>query len=293
MSETPRLPRPDRCAVMGILNITVDSFSDGGRHLAFDDAVAHARRMVADGADIVDVGGESTRPGAIRVAESDEIQRVVPLVRALRADGVPVSVDTMRASVAAGALAEGATIVNDVSGGLADPDMLRVVAEHGAPVVLMHWVSPDDYHAGAGGRSDYGGDVVGSVRDHLARRADAALAAGIAAEDIVLDPGLGFAKDSDDNWALLRDLDQLLDLGFPVLVAASRKRFIGALLADQDGSPREVSGRDAATAAVTSIAAAAGAWGVRVHDVVPSADAVRVAAAWSAGHAGRARRAGE
>lgn len=272
---------------MGILNVTADSFSDGGKHLAYGNAVAHARQMVAEGADIIDIGGESTRPGAIRVDESDEQQRVVPLVRALHADGVPVSVDTMRASVAACALEDGAAVVNDVSGGLADPDMLRVVAEHRAPVILMHWVSPDDYRAGAGGRSDYGGDVVGTVRDHLSRRADAALAAGVSEENIVLDPGLGFAKDSDDNWMLLRELDQLIDLGFPVLVAASRKRFLGALLSGEDGRPREVSGRDAATASITSISAAAGAWGVRVHDVAPSADAVRVAAAWTAGRAGR------
>lgn len=287
MSGSARLPRPDRCAVMGILNVTADSFSDGGKHLAYGNAVTHARQMVAEGADIIDIGGESTRPGAIRVDESDEQQRVVPLVRALHADGVPVSVDTMRASVAACALEDGAAVVNDVSGGLADPDMLRVVAEHRAPVILMHWVSPDDYRAGAGGRSDYGGDVVGTVRDHLSRRADAALAAGVSAENIVLDPGLGFAKDSDDNWMLLRELDQLIDLGFPVLVAASRKRFLGALLSGEDGRPREVSGRDAATASITSISAAAGAWGVRVHDVAPSADAVRVAAAWTAGRAGR------
>ena len=270
---------------MGVLNVTADSFSDGGRHLALDDAVAHAHRMVAAGADIIDVGGESTRPGAQRVDESDEELRVLPVVRAL--DGiVPVSVDTMRARVAASALEANATVINDVSGGLADPDMLRVVAEHHAPVILMHWVSPDDYLAGAGGRADYGGDVVGSVRDHLARRADAALAAGIDAGDVVLDPGLGFAKNANDNWALLRGLDRLLELGFPVLVAASRKRFIGSLLASEDGEPREVSGRDAATAAITSISAAAGAWGVRVHDVKPSADAVRVAAAWTAGKAG-------
>ncbi|WP_314038198.1 dihydropteroate synthase [Dietzia sp. CH92] len=270
---------------MGVLNITADSFSDGGRHLAFDDAVAHARRMVSEGADLIDVGGESTRPGALRVEESDEEQRVVPVVREV-SGFAPVSVDTMRSRVAARALEEGAAVINDVSGGLADPDMLRVVAEHRGSVILMHWVSPDEYRAGAGGRADYGGDVVGAVRDHLARRADAALAAGIDAADIVLDPGLGFAKNGDDNWALLKGLDTLLDLGFPVLVAASRKRFLGSLLPEADGSPRPVPGRDPATAAITSLSAAAGAWAVRVHDVAPSADAVRVAAAWAAGRAG-------
>lgn len=287
MSRSSVLPRPGRCAVMGIVNVTEDSFSDGGHHLAPEAALAHARRLVAEGADLLDVGGESTRPGAIRVDRNDEARRVIPLVRALAEDGVTVSVDTMRSSVAAGALEAGAEIINDVSGGLADPGMLPVVADHGCPVVLMHWVTPDEYRAGAGGRSDYGGDVVASVRDHLARRADAALAAGVDAGSIVLDPGLGFAKDATDNWALLHGLDSLIGLGFPVLVAASRKRFLGALLADAADEPRAVVGRDPATAAITSLSAAAGAWAVRVHDVAPSADAVRVAAAWAAGRAGQ------
>ena len=270
---------------MGIVNVTEDSFSDGGRHLAPEAAVAHARRLVAEGADLLDVGGESTRPGAVRVDRNDEAARVVPLVRALADEGVTVSVDTMRASVAAAALDAGAAIINDVSGGLSDPDMLPVVAERGCPVILMHWVSPDDYHAGAGGRTDYGGDVVASVRDHLARRVDAALAVGVDPGAIVLDPGLGFAKDAHDNWALLHGLDALTDLGFPVLVAASRKRFLGSLLADPAGDPRAVAERDTATTAVTALAAAAGAWAVRVHDVAPSVDTVRVAAAWAAGRA--------
>lgn len=286
MSAVIPLPRPGHCAVMGILNITADSFSDGGRHLAYDDGVAHARQMISAGADMIDVGGESTRPGAIRVDEADEEHRVLPLVRAL-GEEVPISVDTMRARVAASVLSHGAAIINDVSGGLADPDMLRVVAEHRAPVILMHWVSPDEYRAGAGGRTDYGDDVVGSVREHLARRADAALAAGVDASRIVLDPGLGFAKDSDDNWALLNGLDRLIDLGFPVLVAASRKRFLGSLLTDEAGDPRPVTDRDAATAAITSLSAAAGAWAVRVHDVAPSVDAARVAAAWADGRTER------
>lgn len=280
------LPRPGRCAVMGIVNVTEDSFSDGGRHLAPDAAVAHSRRLVADGADLIDIGGESTRPGAVRVAREDECERVLPLVRALAKDGVTVSVDTMRAAVAAEALEAGASIINDVSGGLADPDMLPLVAERGCPVVLMHWVSPDDYRAGAGGRADYGADVVGSVRDHLRRRVDAALEAGIDPGMIVLDPGLGFAKNAADNWALLHRLDALTGLGFPVLVAASRKRFLGTLLSTPSGEVRPAVGRDPATSAITTLSAAAGAWGVRVHDVGPSADAVRVAAAWAAGSAG-------
>lgn len=287
MTRSDVLPRPGRCAVMGIVNITADSFSDGGRHLAPEAALAHARRLVAEGADLLDVGGESTRPGAIRVDRNDEASRVIPLVRALAADGVTVSVDTMRSSVAADALEAGAEIINDVSGGLADPDMLSVVADHGCPVILMHWVTPDEYRAGAGGRSDHGGDVVASVRDHLARRVDAALSAGVHEGSIVLDPGLGFAKNAADNWALLHGLCSLTGLGFPVLVAASRKRFLGALLADVPDEPRAVARRDPATAAITSLSAAAGAWAVRVHDVAPSADAVRVAAAWAAGGAGQ------
>lgn len=281
-----RLPRPGRCAVMGVVNVTADSFSDGGRYLGVDAAVAHGRRLSDEGADVVDVGGESTRPGATRVDAVTEAKRVVPVVRGLVDAGVTVSVDTMRAPVAEAALAAGADIVNDVSGGLADSDMARVVAEAGCPWILMHWVSDDRFAGGAGGRADYGDDVVGAVREHLARRADAALAAGVAEEAIVLDPGLGFAKDGRDNWALLHGLDRILDLGRPVLVAASRKRFLGTLLADPAGEPRAVTGRDPATAAITTLSAAAGAWGVRVHDVGPSADAVRVAAAWADGGSG-------
>lgn len=268
---------------MGVVNVTVDSFSDGGRYLDAGDAVAHGLRLVDDGADLVDVGGESTRPGAARVDAVTEAKRVVPVVRGLADAGVAVSVDTMRAAVAEAALGAGAAIINDVSGGLADPDTARVVADAGCPWILMHWVSQDEFSGGAGGRADYGDDVVGAVRDHLARRTDAALAAGVSADAIVLDPGLGFAKNAADNWALLHGLDRILDLGLPVLVAASRKRFLGTLLAGPDGEPRAVAGRDPATAAITALSAAAGAWGVRVHDVAPSADAVRVAAAWAAG----------
>ena len=263
---------------MGILNVTADSFSDGGRHLATDQAIEHGLRLAAEGADLVDVGGESTRPGAIRVEAETEISRVRPVVEVLASEGIAVSVDTMRASVAEAALEAGARVVNDVSGGLADPDMARVVGEAGCPWILMHWVSSDEFARGAGGRARRSDDLVAEVRDHLARRADAALAAGVDPADVVLDPGLGFAKNADDNWELLRGLDRLLVLGFPVLVAASRKRFLGTLLGD-----RPVGDRDDATAAITALAAGAGAWGVRVHDVPASADAVRVAAAWRAG----------
>jgi len=264
---------------MGVLNVTPDSFSDGGRFSAADTAVTHARALVADGADIVDVGGESTRPGARRPDAPEEQRRVLPVVAGVAGiAGAAVSIDTMRADVAAAALDAGADLVNDVSGGLADPAMLRTVAERGVPIVLMHWRGPSwDMQT----RAHYG-DVVAEVRDHLSARADAALAAGVAPTNLVLDPGLGFAKLPEHNWALLRRLDVLVDLGFPVLVAASRKSFLGDLLHDSDG-PRPVEQREDATTAVTALAAAAGAWGVRVHDARPAHDAVRVAARWALG----------
>ncbi len=276
------LPLEQRCLVMGVLNVTPDSFSDGGTFVEVDAAVGHAGAMVAEGADLLDVGGESTRPGALRPDTATEIARVVPVLRRLR-DGEravrpPISIDTMRAEVAAAALDAGADLVNDVSGGLADPAMLPLVAERGVPVVLMHWrgASRDMQR-----RTAYT-DVVREVRDHLASRVDAAVAAGVGAERIIVDPGLGFAKRPEHNWALLHRLDAITDLGLPVLVAASRKSFLGALLADSDG-PRPTVGREDATTAVTALAAAAGAWAVRVHQVRPAADAVRVAARWGLG----------
>lgn len=273
------LPNPGRCVVMGVLNVTPDSFSDGGRYLDREDALAHAREMTAQGADLVDVGGESTRPGAERVAAEVEQARVVPVIKELATEGLVLSVDTTRAAVAAAAVDAGAAVINDVSGGLADPDMARVAADAGVPFVLMHWRGHsrrmDDL-------ADYA-DVVSEVRDELSQRVDAALAAGVSADQLVLDPGLGFAKRAEHNWALLSRLDSLLSLGFPVLVGASRKRFLGALLSDVDGQPREPSGREDATAAVSALAAFQGAWGVRVHEVRPSLDAVRVAAAWLRG----------
>lgn len=266
------LPRPGRCAVMGVLNVTPDSFSDGGRYLHLDDALAHGVEMWTEGADLVDVGGESTRPGADRVDPEVEIARVIPVIRGLSEAGVAVSVDTTRARVAAAAVAAGAAIVNDVSGGLADPDMARVVADLGVPLILMHWRG---YSRNMDSLATYD-DVVKDVRDELSARVDAALTAGVAETALVLDPGLGFAKKSDHNWALLRRLDALLDLGFPVLVGASRKRFLGTLLADKEGAPRPPDGREDATAAISALVARAGAWGVRVHDVRRSLDAVKV-----------------
>ena len=273
------VPRPGRCAVLGILNVTPDSFSDGGRFLGPDDAVAHGIALRAAGADLVDVGGESTRPGAGRVGPGDELDRVLPVVRDLVAEGVPVSIDTTRASVAEAVLEAGATVVNDVSGGLADPAMARVVAQARVPWILMHWRGHSDRMAEFATYED----VLGEVRAELVARVDAAVLAGVDPGRIVLDPGLGFAKNAAHNWALLRRLDVFVDLGFPILVGASRKRFLGELLADADGTLRPAAGREVATAAVCAFAAAAGAWGVRVHDVAASMDAVAVATALQLG----------
>ncbi|MDH6702660.1 dihydropteroate synthase [Streptomyces griseoviridis] len=280
------LPEWDRCAVMGVVNVTPDSFSDGGRFFDTTAAVKHGLDLVAQGADLVDVGGESTRPGAARVDEAEELKRVVPVVRGLASEGVTVSVDTMRASVAEQSLAAGAALVNDVSGGLADPAMIPVVAASGAPFVVMHWRG---FLAGATVRGVYD-DVVTEVVDELHARVDAVLAGGVAADRIVVDPGLGFSKDAEHDLVLLAHLDRLLGLGHPLLVAASRKRFLGHVLAGPQGAPPPARERDAATAAVSALAARAGAWAVRVHEVRATADAVRVArAVEGARHAGGAR----
>ena len=276
-SAHPALPQPGRCAVMGVLNVTPDSFSDGGRYLSLDDALAHGVELWAAGADLVDVGGESTRPGAARVDAATEIARVLPVVEGLVASGVAVSVDTTRARVAEAAVRAGARVVNDVSGGLADPDMARFVAGADVPWILMHWRG---HSANMDSLATYS-DVVTDVRDELRARVDAAVAAGVDPAALVLDPGLGFAKRGEHNWALLRRLDVLRDLGFPVLIGASRKRFLGTLLASKEGTPRPPDGREEATAAISALVAAAGAWGVRVHDVTRSLDAIEVAVAMS------------
>lgn len=264
-----------RCLVMGVVNVTPDSFSDGGAYLDADAAVAHGVALTAEGADLVDVGGESTRPGAQRVSAEEERRRVLPVVRALTAAGAVVSIDTMRAEVAAEALSLGAVMVNDVSGGLADPEMAKTVAAAGVPFVVMHWRG---HSADMAARAVYG-DVVADVVAELRGRLDALATEGVDPDQVVLDPGLGFAKTAEHNWALLAHLDALSALGRPVLVGASRKGFLGHLLADEAGEPRPLADRDHATAAVTALAAAAGAWAVRVHDVPASRDAVRVAAA--------------
>jgi len=257
-------PDLGRTRVMGIVNVTPDSFSDAHLH----DAVEHGRRLIDEGADLLDVGGESTRPGASRVSAQAELARVVPVVASLVAAGAAVCVDTMRASVAAAAVDSGASMVNDVSGGLADDAMLPLVGSLHVPYVAMHWRG---HSADMQSKAVYD-DVVEDVCTELLARVDAATLAGVC--DIVVDPGLGFAKDAGHNWELLRALPVLSGLGRPLLVGASRKAFLGALL---DGRPPV--GRDAATAAVTVVAAQAGAWGVRVHEVASSADAVRVVAA--------------
>ncbi|WP_336030165.1 dihydropteroate synthase [Geodermatophilus sp. FMUSA9-8] len=271
----PRLLHPGRCVVMGVLNVTPDSFSDGGCFADRDSAVAHGLAMAAAGADYVDVGGESTRPGADRVDAAEERRRVVPVVAELAAAGVRVSVDTTRTEVAAAALEAGAVLVNDISGGLADDGMAALVADAGVPWVLMHWRGHSrEMYAHA----EYG-DVVAEVCTELTARVDAALSAGVDAAQLVLDPGLGFAKQAAHNWALLAGLPRVVALGLPVLVGASRKTFLGRLLAGPDGAVRPAAGRDGATLATTVLAAEAGAWGVRVHDAAASADAVRTVAA--------------
>lgn len=262
-------------AVMGILNVTEDSFSDGGEWTTTDRALAHARAMVADGADIIDVGGESTRPGATRVPAELEAERVVPVIRALHAEGVTTSVDTMRASTAAAAIEAGVDIVNDVSGGVADDAMYRTVAESGVDYCLMHWRA--DHFESASGRADHGGDIVADVCDLLSSLASRAEHAGIAPGRIILDPGLGFAKNADDNWALLAGMRSYMTLGYRVLIGASRKRFLTALRPGPDGAPGTPESADDATAAVSALAAASGAWAVRVHSVAANRAAVDVA----------------
>ncbi|WP_309053306.1 dihydropteroate synthase [Streptomyces sp.] len=269
------LPEWDRCAVMGVVNVTPDSFSDGGRWFDTTAAVKHGLDLVAEGADLVDVGGESTRPGATRVDEDEELRRVIPVVRGLTAEGVTVSVDTMRATVAARAVDAGATLVNDVSGGLADPRMVPTVAAAEVPFVVMHWRG---FSKDMNSLAVYD-DVVAEVVDELRVRIEAVVDGGVHPDRLVVDPGLGFAKHAPHDLALVAHLPRLRALGHPLLVAASRKRFLGHVLAREGAAPPPARERDAATAAVSAIAAHEGAWAVRVHEVRATADAVRVARA--------------
>ncbi|MGO4445362.1 dihydropteroate synthase [Mycobacterium sp. 2YAF39] len=263
--------------VMGVVNVTDDSFSDGGLFLDRDRAVAHGVALAAQGATIVDVGGESTRPGATRIDPQVETSRVLPVIKELAEQGITVSIDTMHASVAQAALESGARIVNDVSGGRADPGMAPLLADAKVPWVLMHWrsvgaVRPHDAPVYL--------DVVTEVREELMESVDAAVSAGVDPANVIIDPGLGFAKTAEHNWTLLRALPEFVGTGVPVLVGASRKRFLGTLLAGPDGDPRPPDGRETATAVISALAGLHGAWGVRVHDVRASVDAVRVLEAW-------------
>lgn len=272
LDATSLLGVRDRTLVMGVVNVTPDSFSDGGEWFEHDAAVTHGRDVLAAGADIVDVGGESTRPGAERPSVEEELRRVVPVVAALAADGAVVSVDTMRATVARAAVDAGASIVNDVSGGLADPDMVPWVAAERLPYIAMHWRG---HSTGMQSRAVYD-DVVEEVLRELAERRDALLEGGIDEEHLVLDPGLGFAKNADHNWALMAALPALHDLGHPILLGASRKTFLGRLGRDEGATPRPAAERDVETTATSVMAAMAGLWCVRVHDVASTVRALTV-----------------
>jgi dihydropteroate synthase len=264
---------------MGVLNVTPDSFSDGGHWQSAVAAANHGRLLIKEGADIVDIGGESTRPGAGRPSVDEELSRALPVIAELADDGAVLSVDTMRAEVARAAVEAGVTAVNDVSGGLADPHMLPTVAELGVAYLCMHWRG---HSTQMQERATYA-DVVTDVKNELADRIEAARLAGVRPERLAVDPGIGFAKTPEHNWEVLASLESFHELGHPVAVGASRKAFLGALLTGADGEPRPAGGRDDATAAVSALCAAAGVWCVRVHEVAGSLDAVHVAARWARG----------
>lgn len=260
--------------VMGVVNVTPDSFSDGGQWIETDAAVGHGRQLVAAGAGIVDVGGESTRPGAERPSAREELRRVIPVVEALAHDGIVVSVDTMRADVARAALAAGAQLVNDVSGGLADPQMPELVADSGVPFVVMHWRG---HSRDMQTRAEYD-DVVSDVSAELLARVETLAAAGVQRDQIVLDPGIGFAKTAEHNWQILSGLERIVDLGLPVLLGTSRKGFLGTV-GRREGQQRPLHARAVVTAATSARAARAGVWCVRVHDVEATIDAIDVTTA--------------
>jgi len=242
--------------IMGILNVTPDSFADGGKHDTYEKAVARGLEMIAEGVDIIDIGGESTRPGAERVSAQEEQQRVIPVIEKLSQTGIPISIDTMRAQTAELAITAGASIVNDVSGGLADDLMHEIVAEMGCPYILMHWRG----HSKDMNSQAIYGDVVKDVIAEINIQIEAALRAGISRNNLIIDPGLGFAKDAPQNWEILKRIDEITDLGFPVLIGGSRKRFLGGETPDE---------REAATIALTKSLLAKKIWAVRVHSVSP------------------------
>ena len=261
----------DRTLVMGVLNVTPDSFSDGGRFNNPKIATNHALQMIADGADIIDIGGESTRPGSDRISVQEELDRVIPVISALANSGAVISIDTMRVEVAKAAVAAGACMINDVSGGKSDPEMLSYVATLNTPFILMHWRGPSNI---MNTLTDYD-DVVSDVTAEISKQVDVAVAAGISRERIAIDPGIGFAKTVDQNWPILKHLDVLEALGLPILMGASRKKFLGELLA-KDGVARDSDERESATTAISTLMAVRGLWAVRVHDVKPSSDAIAV-----------------
>jgi dihydropteroate synthase len=256
---------------MGVLNVTPDSFSDGGRFNDPTIATNHALQMIQDGADIIDIGGESTRPGSDRITVKEELDRVLPVISALVNSGVAISIDTMRTDVASAAIAAGACMINDVSGGKSDPGMLSYVATLNVPYILMHWRGHSNI---MNTLTDYN-DVVADVTREVSNQVDVAVAAGIARERIAIDPGIGFAKTVDQNWPILKHLDVLEGLGLPILMGASRKKFLGELLA-KEGVARDSDGRESATTAISTLMAARGLWAVRVHDVKPTRDAIAV-----------------
>ncbi|MGA0413767.1 MAG: dihydropteroate synthase [Aquiluna sp.] len=265
-----------RPLVMGVLNVTPDSFSDGGQFLEFDSALAHAREMAEQGAQIIDIGGESTRPGSMRVSLDQEQQRVLPVIRAIKDElKVKVSIDTMNADTAAKAIAAGADIVNDVSGGLADPQIFAAVAESDCNYVLGHWRGHSDIMDSLTTYSDVAREVVAE----LAEQVSMAVAAGIVRERIVVDPGLGFAKDMKQNWDLVARLDELENLELPILVGASRKRFIAHALDSKNPQSVDTGRRDVATAVLTALLLQRKLWGIRVHNVSNTVDAISVVAA--------------
>jgi dihydropteroate synthase len=268
----PDLPQPGRTLVIGVVNVTPDSFSDGGEWFDPAAAITHGLDLLAEGADIIDIGGESTRPGATRPEVSEELRRVLPVVRELAATGACVSIDTMRAAVAEPAISAGARLVNDVSGGKADARLLRLVAESGVPYICMHWRGhSEDMQS----KASYA-DVVTEVIDELRTQLDAATRVGVGLDKLIIDPGFGFAKTAEHNWQLLQRLEEFDVLERPMLAGVSRKSFLGRLLAGADGSPRPAKERDDATTALTAVLALRRIWGVRVHSVRASRDAIAV-----------------